>query len=95
MAVNRIQLTVLVEQQDIAAIQVDGVSSAQSGNFERPLGSAIVEQMWMEMLTAGANNDDSLRHYDECVWKGGNGLWCSGICGAAVLCSSIGNGECA
>lgn len=42
---EKIQLTVLVQQQDISTVKVDGVSSAQSRQ-------------------TGANDDDSLRHYD-------------------------------
>jgi len=48
-SIEAMRLTVLVQQQDVSAIKVDGVSSAQSGQ-------------------TGANDDDSLRHYDGSIW---------------------------
>lgn len=51
---DKTELTVLVQQQDISAVKVDGVSSAQSGQ-------------------TGANDDDSLRHYDRFKWGIGRG----------------------
>lgn len=55
--------TVLVEQGDIAAGKVDGVSSAQAGDCGLML-DGVCSAWSPATLTAGANDDDTLRHDD-------------------------------
>ena len=54
--------TVLVEEYDIAASQVDGMRSAQTGHCRIWSANARCFAQHLMLLTAGANDDNSRRH---------------------------------
>ena len=60
-------LTVLVEQDDISAVQIDGVSGTQAGNYSilvlRPRGDG----RRVRRLTASTYDDDSRGHDEQGV----------------------------
>ena len=55
--------TVLVKQSDIATGEVDGVRSTQAGHCGRCV-SSCVQKVELGQLTATADDDDSVRHFD-------------------------------
>jgi hypothetical protein len=66
--------TILVEEEDISTGQVNGVSSAQAGDWALVSLRSVASDSTDAILTSSTDDDDALRHFERRGWgMGGDG----------------------